>query len=143
MSIRENDEDRENQKFVKEAIEKSSGWELVSTRTLDPHDFVAYDDQERKALVEVRRRHNTRATYFDYWISYDKYKQLRLLGEAFEVPVLFVFYFNDGLFYIDLMQHPRLPTSYGDRGNPEAPRATDNEKVVCVKRDLLKEIKNG
>ena len=143
MSTRENDEDRNNQQVVKEAVEKKWKVELVATRTLDPHDFVAYQDQKRVALVEVRRRHNTRPTYFDYWISYEKYKQLRLLGEAFEVPVIFIFYFDDGLFYVDLMQHPCLPTSYGDRGNPEEPRATDNEKVVCVKRDLLKEIKIG
>ena len=143
MNTRESDEDRLNQRLVKDIIENAWGVELVATRTLDPHDFVAYKGQKRKAIIEVRRRHVTKDTYDDYWISYQKYKQLRLLGEAFEVPVLFFFYFDDGLFYIDLMMYPYLPTSYGDRGDPEKPRATDNEKVVCIKKDLLKELKNG
>lgn len=140
--MRETEEDRKNQLAVQEAIQRwHPDWEIEQTRVLDPYDMDVYIDQKKIALIEARRRNCSHGKYPDYWMSYNKYKQLRLLGEAFEVPMYFVITFDDGYYILDLMKYPNLPTTYGNRGNPDQPRLTDNEKVVEIAQEYFKRAK--
>jgi hypothetical protein len=141
MTIRETAGDRQIESYVKTVYEKKYNCELESTRTLFLYDFHAYKGQRLIAIIETRRRNCEFETYPDYWIGYEKYRKIRLAGEAFEVKAIYALVFDNGIYHVDLTKYPRLETSYGDRGNPKIPRLTDNEKVACIPKDMFKRIK--
>lgn len=133
-SWRETELDRETELKVSDWASVNWRCQLQKTEIGCPYDFKALREGKLGALVEVRKRNVTAATYEDLFMGKAKWSKLILLGHAYEVPVLFVAVFDDCAKWVDLTKLPRLKTTYASRGKDPSggPRATDNEESVLV-----------
>lgn len=91
-----------NEQEVASHLEQTFGWEvLLSENPYETYDYFILDQNGVDLAVAELKRHHSDSTYYPTAvISKSKIDRLNDVGDLYRLPVILIFWFDDGLFWI-------------------------------------------
>lgn len=136
--IYENQSNRNDEISAQSRIEKWANCKLTKLQMRENIDWRAYRNDKQVALIEFKKRNNTRSKYPTYMVSHAKWLNGLRMSKTEGVPFILVIQWTDGLYYLSCKD--TTPHTLGSGGRWDRNDRHDVEKMIYLDTNLFSHI---